>query len=213
MKYLILVFCVAWNAASFGQDKERSIETNEEIEYLQNLLLEQAITLDEINKSHAEEINLLGRNQERYANSLVKSTLVGSLSLGLTLLGVSSTNEAVYWTGIAGSFFALAIRIDGMVKYFKGSRRFTHSEEIQAYSNTPQQEQSGEISSHSDQNQFKRLEEGMTVKFLLKGEEMEGVILSVWSSHFDYNTVYTISYQNKRGKHRKKPVLRSEILD
>jgi len=210
MKYLILVFCVAWNAASFGQEEEKTTITNEDVEYLEELIYDQAIQINQLSLQ-ARALPIVAENQAEYSSSILSSLTVALASSVLGAVGVETSSDVPLLLAIGGGVSAIVIRVSGIINYAKGSRR-AKTITAQEMSKSIEKKSIGErIKEANDAYSIVR-EERVNSKFsrldeveveLRKGFWIEGLIDEVFEWDEDVYK-YRVSYTNDKGKEKSK---------
>ena len=121
MKYLLTIATCLLALNISAQEVEINPEDlRDEIEHLEELIFKQAMQIDELKAGSLT--TQLASNQTAYSKSVLQSTTLGFGSGVLILAGSSSGQELAMVAGAGGALAAIAIRISGIVKFYKNSR-------------------------------------------------------------------------------------------
>jgi len=121
MKYLLTIATCLLALNISAQEVEINPEDlRDEIEHLEELIFKQAMQIDELKAGSLT--THLASNQTAYSKSVLQSTTLGFGSGVLILAGSSSGQELAMVAGAGGALVAIAIRISGIVKFYKNSR-------------------------------------------------------------------------------------------
>ena len=210
MKYLILVFCVAWNAASFGQEEGKTTITNEDVEYLEELIYNQAIQINQLSLQ-ARALPIIAENQADYSSSILSSLTVALASSVVGAVGVETSSEVPLLLAIGGGISAIVIRVSGIINYAKGSQRAKTITGQEMANPIEKKSISERIKEANDAYSIVR-EERVNSKYsrfdkveveLKKGFWIEGLIDEVLEWDEDVYK-YRVSYTNDKGKEKSK---------
>ena len=121
MKHFLAILSCLLAFNTFSQEEEINPEDlRDEIEHLEDLIFKQAMQIDEFKAGSLT--TQLASNQTAYSKSVLQSTTLGFGSGVLILAGSSSGQELAMVAGAGGALAAIAIRISGIVKFYKNSR-------------------------------------------------------------------------------------------
>ena len=216
-KIFSFICLLALTCAVFGQALEASSKMAEDIQYLQELVLDQAIQINQLSQQ-TNALPMIADNQVEYSRSILSSLTVVLASSIIGAVGAETRSDVPKLLAIGGGVSAITIRISGIIEYAKGAQKAKSLLGLEIEKSKEKKSIGQRIKDANEaysvvreeriESKFSRLEQ---VEFeLKKGLWVDGLIDEVLEWEEDVYK-YRVSFSNDKGKKKSKFVDEQQI--